>query len=164
MIAITLWQPHATLIAWGLKPYETRDFTPRWKGRPYRGEIAIHAGTNTTDLESLTARTRQLKALGQWPPTEDGFLKTFHMAVNLYLDHHKIDDFRYSDFPLGAVVATARLHAVYDAAQLHPKLKWPDCDFGDFGQGRYAWALTDVKALKEPVPVRGQKGLWEWAQ
>ncbi len=39
MKAITLWQPWASLIAWGEKQYETRSW-----GTAYRGEIAIHAG------------------------------------------------------------------------------------------------------------------------
>lgn len=38
MKAITLWQPWATLIALGEKPYETRSWPTS-----YRGKIAIHA-------------------------------------------------------------------------------------------------------------------------
>lgn len=39
MKAITLWQPYASLIAWGEKQYETRPWATK-----YRGDIAIHAG------------------------------------------------------------------------------------------------------------------------
>jgi activating signal cointegrator 1 len=157
MKALSIWQPHASLIAWGLKPYETR-------GHPvsYRGLIAIHAAKSTQGLEDIVEQTRTLKAQGHWPPMKEGFLRTFHQAVNVYLEVAKIDGFTYNDFPLGAVVATARLAAVYDAGLLHPKLKWPERDFGDFSAGRYAWRLEDVKALPEPIPARGQQGLWDW--
>lgn len=36
--AVTLWQPWATLIALGVKRYETRSWNT-----PYRGELVIHA-------------------------------------------------------------------------------------------------------------------------
>lgn len=39
MKALTLWQPWASLIAWGEKQYETRSW-----GTAYRGDLAIHAG------------------------------------------------------------------------------------------------------------------------
>lgn len=34
--------------------------------------------------------------------------------------------------------------------------------FGDFGYGRYAWLLTDVRVFEKPIPVRGKQGFWEW--
>ena len=39
MKALTLWQPWASLIAWGEKRYETRSY-----GISHRGTLAIHAG------------------------------------------------------------------------------------------------------------------------
>jgi hypothetical protein len=45
MKAITLWQPWATLIAIGVKPFETRSWPTR-----YRGPIAIHAGKTREGL------------------------------------------------------------------------------------------------------------------
>jgi hypothetical protein len=32
MKALSLWQPHAQAIALGLKPYETRDWSTRYRG------------------------------------------------------------------------------------------------------------------------------------
>lgn len=34
--------------------------------------------------------------------------------------------------------------------------------FGDYTEGRYAWELTNVKALWKLIPVKGQLSLWEW--
>ena len=34
--------------------------------------------------------------------------------------------------------------------------------FGDFSPGRFAWLLTNVIALENPIPARGALGLWEW--
>jgi activating signal cointegrator 1 len=45
MKALTIIEPHATLIMIGVKPYETRS----WE-TSFRGFIAIHAGKGTDDL------------------------------------------------------------------------------------------------------------------
>jgi hypothetical protein len=39
---------------------------------------------------------------------------------------------------------------------------WPITDqlpYGDFRPGRYAWLLTDITPLAEPVPFKGGQGL-----
>ena len=46
----------------------------------------------------------------------------------------------------------------------------PECftvrydDFGDYAPGRWAWLLRDVKALKPPVPMKGQQGFFDLPQ
>lgn len=32
--------------------------------------------------------------------------------------------------------------------------------FGDYGPGRFAWILSDVRLLQTPVPTRGRQQLW----
>ncbi|WP_253299501.1 hypothetical protein [Paenibacillus barcinonensis] len=34
--------------------------------------------------------------------------------------------------------------------------------FGDYSDGRFAWQLDDVVQLQEPIPAKGQLGLWNW--
>lgn len=35
--------------------------------------------------------------------------------------------------------------------------------YGDFTPGRYAWILTDVKRLPQPIPAKAtRQGLWDW--
>lgn len=34
--------------------------------------------------------------------------------------------------------------------------------FGFYAPGRYAWKLEDVQYLNEPIPAKGQQGLWNW--
>jgi hypothetical protein len=35
-------------------------------------------------------------------------------------------------------------------------------DFGDFTPGRFAWELSNIRRLPEPIPARGQQGIWNW--
>jgi hypothetical protein len=36
--------------------------------------------------------------------------------------------------------------------------------FGDYTPGRFAWLLSNVRALPTPIPARGALGLWEWSE
>jgi len=33
---------------------------------------------------------------------------------------------------------------------------------GDFGLGRFGWVLANIKALDDPIPLKGMQGLFEW--
>lgn len=139
MKAITIIQPWATLIAIGAKQYETRSWSTK-----HRGEIAIHAGKKI-DLEACKEPEIR-KALDEYGYTAD-------------------------NLPTGAVVATARLTNCYksvdtwtDGYELEGNrlISSPECDFGDFTPGRYAWEMSGVKRLEEPIAAKGQQGLWNW--
>ncbi|WP_138756472.1 ASCH domain-containing protein [Paenibacillus sinopodophylli] len=139
MKAITIIQPWATLIAIGAKKYETRSWPTK-----HRGELAIHAGKK---IDFNACREPEIRAaLEEWGFTE----------FNL---------------PTGAVVATAQLENCLksvdtwtDGYELEGKrlVYSPEYEFGDFTPGRYAWEMSDVKQLKEPIKAKGQQGLWNW--
>ena len=64
--------------------------------------------------------------------------------------------------PFGSVVATCTL---IDCMQITPDNvpAAPEFHFGDYTVGRWAWYLTEIKALFRPIPAKGNLGLWEWA-
>lgn len=130
MKAITLWQPWATLIAIGAKRYETRSWSPH-----YRGPLAIHAAKTGRDIARYRGRPKIEEAL-----TRAGY--------------------SFDTLPLEAMVCTARLEEVLPA-EVVVRQGLAD-DFGDYGAGRFAWRLVDVRPLVEPVPTRGWQGFWEW--
>lgn len=35
-------------------------------------------------------------------------------------------------------------------------------NFGDYTPGRYAWILTDIEVLKEPISAKGKLGVWDY--
>ncbi|WP_438350423.1 2-oxoglutarate dehydrogenase E1 [Paenibacillus sp. FA6] len=90
-----------------------------------------------------------------------------------------------NDLPTGAILATCNLSDCYkverkaseqeDSGPVWLKSttaggitlgwagKFPDeYYFGDYTDGRYAWELADIKPLKDPIPSKGQQGLWNW--
>ena len=67
------------------------------------------------------------------------------------------------DVPLGAVVATANLAACDVMTQTALEaVDEVEYRVGDWGIGRYAWRLSGVKRLEEPVPAVGRQLLWRW--
>lgn len=62
--------------------------------------------------------------------------------------------------PRGAIVAVARLTGVVPTDDAALEVSALERRFGDYGPGRYAWFIDDVRILGAPVPCRGALGLW----
>ncbi len=140
MKAITIKQPWATLIALGEKNFETRS----WQTK-YRGPLAIHAG-KSIDKDAC----------------EDSWIKGV-------LKEHGITS--HKELQTGVVLATVelvdcyRVEATLGHASVLTKgktLNGLEVAFGDYTEGRYAWELTNLQVLPEPMPAKGQLSLWEW--
>lgn len=139
MKVITIHQPFATLIAIGAKRFETRSWPTK-----HRGLIAIHAGKKV-DVEACR---------------ED--------SIRNVLNEH---GYTADTLPTGAILATAKLNRCLksvdtwtDGYELENKelIYYPEYEFGDFTPGRYAWEMSDVRRLPDPIPAKGQQGLWNW--
>jgi activating signal cointegrator 1 len=97
----------------------------------YTGPIAIHAAKRWTAAEREFAAVEH--GLGRLPKR----------------------------LPLGAIVATARLMGCRFTQDVRHQLGTIERLYGDYSDGRYAWFLTDVVALPEPVGYRGSQGLFD---
>jgi hypothetical protein len=145
--AISLWQPWASAIAAGVKTVETRSWPT-----DYRGPLAIHAAKRFTDDErAFWSRTVLAR--------KDGTLEKF-AAIGV--------DGRVS-LPLGAIVATCEIYDCLstssdsDAEKMgrHPQAE-NEALWGNYGAGRFAWLLRNVRAIR-PVPCVGRQGFFEWS-
>ena len=135
---ISLWQPWASLCVWGEKEFETR----HWK-TSYRGILAIHAAKRFTCDEIALCHTN----------------KFFNRA-----GHRNCVDV-LNKLPLGAVVGSVILTKIWRTEWLQggypaPKLTEKEEAFGNYYAGRFAWQLEKSVALAEPIPLRGQQGMW----
>lgn len=150
--ALTLWQPWASLIAVGAKRFETRAHRP--PARLIGERIAVHAAQRVVGLEEMDRPVAVLIA----------------EALNR-------GGQSYALLPRGAVLCTARLVAAYRCGveaheapghvHLLDRLSAPGVPlrervptdlFGNFGRGRWAWELADVRPLVRPHPCRGAQG------
>lgn len=140
MKAITIIQPWATLLAIGAKQNETSGWATK-----HRGPVAIHAGKKTD------------KAACRREPIQ------IALAAHGYAEQN---------LPTGALVAIGRfcsdcrqsMETRPDGYELDDGIliSSPEADFGDFGPGRFAWSMTNVNQLPDPIPAKGQLGLWNF--
>jgi hypothetical protein len=183
MKAISLWQPWASLIACGAKPFETRHWAPP---RELIGQtIAIHAAKKI-DREIISFAEELV--FGQH---EAG---GFDLGDKLEATHDQTPDELYGIFgqatlPIGCIVCTATLAGAYQCGGLtkdaagrecrvvasvrdgsrHQQVAWltagiPVDDFGDYYEGRWAWWLTNVKPLNPPIAATGRQGFFDLPQ
>jgi len=150
MKALTLWQPWASLVVAGLKPYEFR----RWPApRALVGQrIVIHAAARPLDmgevLDLLDPRTRRLAG------TVAGTSLQWTEARRM------IDRMRFAPqaTPLGAGLGTV----VLGAPQRAIDIAWHDSDPADIDPDVWAWPMTDAAPWPVPLRARGRQGFWFW--
>ena len=147
MKALTVWQPHASLIAIGAKRIETRSWSAPWALQS-GSLLAIHAAKRSL---SVCWRDLRLTNYAAWQEARE------------VLACAGLGD----DLPLGAVVAVCRFvrctfvrctGAEYRAPHISERERL----FGDYSAWRYAWELRVIYRLPDPIPARGRQGLWEW--
>jgi hypothetical protein len=166
--ALTLWQPWASLIALGVKTIETRSWPTK-----YRGPLAIHAAVRLPKVAEWR--------IGEWW-TDEG--PSIHRAgrelADGMVDYSEVDG-TYYPLPLGAVVATCnlvdcipmedlsgegtpslviegdRLTLCVESGEHNVSDQLP---YGDFRVGRFAWLLSNITPLAEPIPAIGRQGIF----
>jgi len=140
MKAITIHQPWAWLIMAGYKKPENRQ-----QGTGYRGPIAIHAGGRRgAEKHGHLDQIDALRAAG-----------------------YPIPDVEDLDF--GQVLGTVDLVdcVPFDPNQpALPGLLGANDPYGladdPLATGPVCLILADPKPFDEPIPARGQQGIWEW--
>jgi len=141
--AITLWQPYATLIALGLKQYETRSWATK-----YRGKLIIHSAARKW-------HPRELHAVFDKLPYELSqkllYSTTYPMACCVAV----VDLTRCLEMINGWVETNRLPTQTIIQAQTYEER----C-FGNWQEGRYAWKLSGVQQLQELTPAKGKQGLW----
>ena len=109
----------------------------------YRGPMVIHAAKNYPKWAKKLATT-----------------DAFRQGLGCHLGPETL--------PLGVGLCVVRIVACVKTTELHklaaigfqPQVN--ERMFGNFEEGRYAWALEHLYDFIEPVPAKGAQGLWTW--
>ena len=149
MRVLTLHQPWAQLMVWGLKNIETRSWAA--PGNLIGQRMAIHAGKRE-------------------PRATDWNIEVQRVVLQRAGGSHSM--------PMGAVVATAKLiecmqvigepddndligcrgyGELGDAAGYDATITVDP--YGDFSVSRWLWVFQDVRRV-EPIPINGRQGVW----
>lgn len=160
MLCLSLWQPWASLIAVGAKDIETRDWGP--PAATIGHMIAIHAAKRPVsksldyiDPENLPRLDELFGRGAMGCPARRAWVE---------------------DLPLGAVVCVARLTGAYrfgeeigngPAINITRRITgspWRPSitpnPWGNYTEGRWGWCFDQVRALPDPLPLRGKQGLF----
>lgn len=133
MRAISLHQPHATFVALGLKPFETRGWATS-----YRGPLLIHAAKQRMSWDDL----RLLQDVRDAAP--DNF---YEQLTALRIPHRAFL----------CIVNLVDCKATEDHAVLPPPGR---NGLGDFSARRFAWHLMNVRRFLQPVAAKGFQRFW----
>lgn len=150
MKALSLWQPWASLVAFGAKKYETRGWHTR-----YRGPLLIHASLRFARYEKELCLDEPFSSA-----LVDGGITTLReMPLGVMLCRVTMVDCIL--IPEGTPSAGRLLG---DGVMVRGHKLPPDGDERDFGNytaGRFAWIFQDVERLPTPLPWKGMQGLFE---
>ncbi len=138
MKALSLWQPHATAVALGLKMYETRPWPTH-----YRGPLVIHAAKKMFEYKD--------------------YPRDYYMEVCSRLSRAKCPQYA---LPYGCAVCVVDLVDCVPTGMVRGRIGqyefWGDFrDVGDDGKQRYALKLENPRRLWPRPKVRGMQRFFE---
>lgn len=162
MKTLTVWQPWASLIAIGAKPYEFRSWKP--PAGVVGQRIAIHAGARPVKQAEVRDLLSRLADTQKPPCLHADEALPLLRALRDGFDHRPMfDEGEPFTVPLSHVLCTA---------VVGPGKRGDECaaEFG-FAAGNdsdregtfnWGWPMLGIEAVVPPVPARGAQGLWEW--
>ena len=150
MKALTLWQPWASLIMIGAKPWEFRkwNFTDKPNlAKLVDQRIVIHAGARPHkrfELEDIIARI------------EEGESALVADIAKPFIE--KIIDGEIT-IPLAVALGTAVIGRPQNSFELFKHIV---ADSDRLDHQMYAWPVSDPQAFAQPIPAAGAQGFWNW--
>lgn len=152
MKVLTIWQPWASLIMAGAKPYEFRKWDYRTRARNLVGQrVVIHAGARKVRKDEVADLLEDVRR-----GDNEGTALIIDLARPLLERVHLSP----GCLPLAAGLGTAILGEPKRAVDLFGGDHVADSTRID--QHVWAWPLTDIQPFEPVVPCRGFQGFWRW--
>lgn len=166
MKALTIWQPWASLIMIGAKPYEFRGWKPPQSLIGQR--LAIHAGARP--IKASEVRTLVMALRGDDRMSNPCLDRDLALPV---LERVLAALSKSPDTLFGtAEQLTLPLSAVLGTAIVGEPKRGDQCT-AEFGEGagndsdregtfNWGWPLSSIEAFMPPIETRGAQGLWDF--
>lgn len=150
MKALTIWQPWASLVMIGAKPYEFRRWDYRERAADLEGQrIVIHAGArpvHPNEVHDIIARM------------EDR-ISSLRAEIAMPLLTRIRDAHRCKGVvELSAGLGTAILGKPKSVAALFNS----PADSDRIDHHMWAWPLTEIQPFDTPIQAKGAQGFWNW--
>lgn len=157
MKALTIWQPWASLIIAGAKPYEFR----KWHApRSIIGQrVVIHAGARKIDMEEA----QLLLDLCRWrtnPVAAPSWAETCLLAEQALLILRQAVR---GELPMSAGLGTAIIGEPRLGTEIAAEFGVPRANDSDSDEhANWGWPMLEIEPWETPIPMRGAQGLWKW--
>lgn len=148
--ALTLWQPWASLIIIGAKPFEFRkwDFTDKpHLAKVVDKRIVIHAGARPPkrfELEDILARIDEGESALVGETARPFIERVIDGEIKL---------------PMASAIGTGIIGRPRKSYDLFKHIV---ADSDRLDHQMYAWPVSEVQAFEQPVPGPGAQGFWNW--
>ena len=153
--ALTIWQPWATLIMIGAKPYEFRKWAA--PGSHVGDWIVIHAGARSVKLEEVEDLLLRLGGTDDGTGLREDIARPFLAGLFSRMTSGHSRSAGRTVLPLAAGLGTAVLGNPRRATAI-----FSGGDSTRVDHHVWAWPLSDVQTFAEPIPARGAQGFWPW--
>ncbi|PNU06447.1 ASCH domain-containing protein [Novosphingobium guangzhouense] len=161
MKALTIWQPWASLIVAGAKPYEFRG----WRApRSLIGQrIVIHAAARKIALPEVvdlfvTLRDRDLSK----DHRADAAMTCLHAekALPILARAWSPGD---NPLPMSAGIGTAIIGEPRNGLEIAAEFGVPRANDSDRDQhANWGWPMLEVEPWDLPIAMKGRQGFWNW--
>lgn len=156
MKALTVWQPWASLIIAGAKPYEFRGW--RFPASMLGQRIVIHAATRRMDraeakylMTILRMRETYPQEAGETCLIPDKALPVLSRALD------------GGGLPHACGLGTVVLGEPRLGTEIAVEFGVPRAnDSARDAEANWGWPMLEVEAWDEPVAMRGAQGFWPW--
>lgn len=162
MRAISMWQPHGSLLTTGAKPFETRGWATK-----FRGPVLIHASKRLIYREavayfSMAGYRAGLAPLLGLPIDFENPPKGPPCCPVRYMNAEERAELSrwIKAVPRGAFIGIGEIIDCIPTEKMTPAQKIRSRWFGDFRPGRFAWEVANVKRFSKPIPGKGHQGFF----
>lgn len=162
MKALTIWQPWASLIIAGAKPYEFRGWRPPASIIGQR--IVIHAAARKVDIEEVSYLYRILGFRDTCPEFQSAAAETcLHPELALPVLARLFHPDTSKRLPMACGIGTAIVGEPRLGTEIAEEFGVPRANDSDRDHhANWGWPMLDIEAWHEPIPMRGAQGLWNW--
>lgn len=173
MKALTIYQPWASLVIEGAKPYEFRGWSPRVRGGKYAAligqRIVIHASTRRINRAEVMAIRASLQAGGGRAAETclhaDKAAPILERALQEWFDgpFASVSAGGHGDLPFGVGLGTAILGEPRDGWEIAEDFGVQSVNDSDRDQhANYGWPMLEIEKWDTPIECRGLQGFWNW--
>jgi hypothetical protein len=138
MYALTIKQPHVSLIMAGIKTLETRT-----RDTKIRGRVLIHSALSWKEPDQL---------LKDWYDMGRPFDRDKYPLGVILGSVEITDSLQAGDWIEKHKNSTHDMHSDYEREWI----------LGDLSSDRWVWVLKDPRPLKKPIACKGQQGFWKF--